>query len=176
CGRLSLCAGKHPHPSPLRGRVRVGVEGLPNCFFWHGSKPKKRPLQFRSRDFQSRLLGRDWKSRLRPKNCKDDLAYNESARVNELVYPDATAFIGQMVTAVIDRPALSTHPNGTIVYPINYGYLPGVPAPDGDELDVYVLNIGEPLAHFTGLCIAVIHRLNDNDDKLVLVPPGQTAT
>jgi inorganic pyrophosphatase len=97
-------------------------------------------------------------------------------RVNELVYPDATAFIGLMVTAVIDRPALSTHPNGTIVYPINYGYLPGVPAPDGDELDVYVLNIAEPLAQFTGLCIAVIHRLNDNDDKLVLVPPGQTAT
>jgi hypothetical protein len=45
--------------------------------FRHGSEPTKRPLQFRSRDFQSRLLWRDWKSRLRAKNCKDDLAYNE---------------------------------------------------------------------------------------------------
>jgi inorganic pyrophosphatase len=96
--------------------------------------------------------------------------------MNDTAYPAPTAFIGQTVTAVIDRPAHSQHPNGTMVYPINYGYLPGIPAPDGDELDVYVLNITQPLARFTGLCIAVIHRLNDNDDKLVLVPPGQTAT
>jgi inorganic pyrophosphatase len=43
--------------------------------------------------------------------------------------------------------------------------LPGVPAPDGKDLDVYILNIAEPLQQFTGECIAVIHRLNDNDDK-----------
>jgi len=80
-----------------------------------------------------------------------------------------------MVTAVIDRPAHSTHPNGTIIYPINYGYLPGIPAPDGDELDVYVLNIMQRPSRFPGLCIAVIHRLNDNDDKFVVVPRGQNA-
>jgi inorganic pyrophosphatase len=91
-------------------------------------------------------------------------------------YPPATSFLGQMVTAVIDRPCHSQHPTWHFTYPINYGYLPDVPAPDGDELDVYVLNITEPLPSFTGECIAVIHRLNDNDDKLVLVPPGQTAT
>lgn len=96
--------------------------------------------------------------------------------MNQLVYPDATSFIGQTVTAVIDRPAHSQHPEWRFTYPINYGYVPGVPAPDGDELDVYVLNITQPLSHFTGLCIAVMHRLDDNDDKLVLVPPGHMAT
>ncbi|MBK8905722.1 MAG: inorganic diphosphatase [Anaerolineaceae bacterium] len=91
-------------------------------------------------------------------------------------YPAAATFLGQTVTVVIDRPCRSRHPEHGFTYPINYGYVPGVPAPDGDDLDAYVLFITEPLVTFTGICIAVIHRLNDNDDKLVLVPPGQTAT
>ncbi|MAT96925.1 MAG: inorganic pyrophosphatase [Anaerolineaceae bacterium] len=88
----------------------------------------------------------------------------------------ATSFLGQMVTAVIDRPMHSQHPDWGFTYPVNYGYVPGVPAPDGDDLDVYILNISKPLQQFTGECIAVIHRLNDNDDKLVLVPRGQSLT
>lgn len=91
-------------------------------------------------------------------------------------FPEATAFLGKIVTAKIDRPLHSQHPDWGFVYPINYGYLPGVPAPDGEDLDVYILNIAEPLPQFTGECIAVIHRLNDNDDKLVLVPQGQMLT
>ena len=93
-----------------------------------------------------------------------------------MMTPAATSFLGQIVTAVIDRPLNSQHPEWDFTYPVNYGYLPGVPAPDGEELDVYVLNIAEPLQVFTGQCIAVIHRLNDNDDKLILVPPGQMLT
>lgn len=91
-------------------------------------------------------------------------------------FPEATAFLGKIVTAKIDRPLHSQHPEWGFVYPINYGYLPGVLAPDGEDLDVYILNIAEPLPQFTGECIAVIHRLNDNDDKLVLVPQGQMLT
>jgi len=91
-------------------------------------------------------------------------------------FPEATVFIGKIVTAVIDRPVYSQHPDWSFPYPVNYGYLPGVPAPDGEDLDVYILNIAVPLRHFTGECIAVIHRLNDNDDKLVLVPRGQQLT
>ena len=41
---------------------------------------------------------------------------------------------------------------------------------DGEELDCYVLGVFEPLEKFKGKCIAVIHRTNDNDDKLVIVP------
>jgi inorganic pyrophosphatase len=29
---------------------------------------------------------------------------------------------------------------------------------------------------YTGVCIAVIHRLDDDDDKLVIVPEGKTFT
>jgi len=91
-------------------------------------------------------------------------------------FPAATSFIGKIVTAHVDRPLHSQHPDWGFTYPVNYGFLPGVPAPDGEDVDVYILNIAVPLRQFTGECIAVIHRLNDNDDKLVLVPQGQSLT
>lgn len=91
-------------------------------------------------------------------------------------FPEATSFLGKIVTAHIDRPLHSRHPDWGFMYPVNYGYLPGVPAPDGDDLDVYILNVTVPMWQFAGECIAVIHRLNDNDDKLVLVPQGQMVT
>lgn len=47
-------------------------------------------------------------------------------------------------------------------------------APDGDEIDAYVLGVSEPISHFEGICIAIIHRTNDNDDKLIVVPSGQS--
>ena len=93
--------------------------------------------------------------------------------MSEPTYPDALTFLGQVVTAVMDRPLNSHHPTWGFVYPVNYGYVPGIPAPDGDELDVYVLNVDVPLKKFTGICVAIIHRLDDDDDKLILVPPGQ---
>ena len=91
-------------------------------------------------------------------------------------FPEATSFLGKIVTAKIDRPLHSRHPEWGFSYLLNYGYLPGALAPDGEDLDVYILNISVPLQQFTGECIAVIHRLNDNDDKLVLVLPGQIVT
>lgn len=41
---------------------------------------------------------------------------------------------------------------------------------DGEVLDAFILGICQPLEEFQGLCIAIIHRLDDNDDKLILVP------
>ena len=82
-------------------------------------------------------------------------------------------FLGKKLKVKIDRPLGSRHPEHGFCYPINYGYLPGVISGDGEELDAYVLGIFEPLKEFTGLCIAVIHRPEDNDDKLVLVPEGK---
>jgi|SRR3989344_5369634 len=78
--------------------------------------------------------------------------------------------VGKIVDAVIDRPLGSTHPKHGFRYEVNYGYVPGTKAPDGEELDAYVLGVDEPLKTFRGKCIAVIHRTNDNDDKLVVVP------
>ena len=82
-------------------------------------------------------------------------------------------FIGQSVCVQVDRPLGSFHPSHGFRYPSNYGYLPGVPAPDGEEMDAYILGVKRPLLEFQGTCIAVIHRLDDEDDKLVVVPHGQ---
>ena len=56
------------------------------------------------------------------------------------------------------------------IYPVNYGYVPDTISGDGEELDCYVLGVFEPVDKFEGKCIAIIHRTNDNDDKLVIVP------
>jgi inorganic pyrophosphatase len=81
-------------------------------------------------------------------------------------------FIGSLVELHIDRPLGSRHPTHGFEYPINYGNLPGEMAPDGESLDAYVLGVTVPLDSFSGRCIAVIHRLNDDDDKLIVVPDG----
>ena len=84
-------------------------------------------------------------------------------------------FLDTIVDVIIDRPIGSKHsekyPNH--IYPINYGYVPNTISGDGKELDCYVLGVFEPLKTFKGKCIAIIHRMNDNDDKLVIVPEGK---
>lgn len=82
-------------------------------------------------------------------------------------------YLGKVVTVAIDRPASSKHPHHRYYYPINYGYVPGTQAPDGEELDAYVLGLDRPLETFTGKCIAIIHRTDDDDDKLVLAEDGK---
>ncbi len=83
-----------------------------------------------------------------------------------------TQYLGATVTIRIDRPMGSRHPEWNFIYPVNYGFIPNLPAPDGDNLDAYLLGIFEPLKEFSGVCIAIIHRLNEVDDKLVVVPEG----
>ena len=80
-------------------------------------------------------------------------------------------YIGKIVNVKIDRPIGSIHPDyPNHIYLVNYGYVPGTISGDGEELDCYVLGIFKPILEFTGKCIAVIHRTNDNDDKLIIVP------
>ena len=82
-----------------------------------------------------------------------------------------------LYTAVIDRPLGSRHPkHPDLLYRVNYGYVPGVPAADGDDQDVYVLGVEEPLTTFTGELIAVIRRRDDVEDKWVLAPRGMRFT
>ena len=82
-------------------------------------------------------------------------------------------FLSRSVTVKIDRPLGSRHPDHGFIYPVNYGYVPHTPAPDGDDLDAYVLGVFEPIEEFTGRCIAIVQRLDDDDDKLIVVPDGQ---
>jgi inorganic pyrophosphatase len=88
----------------------------------------------------------------------------------------ARPWLGKRVIVRVDRSLGSHHPGWGLLYPVNYGYLPGVIAPDGGGLDAYVLSVDEPLAEFTGRCIAIVHRLDDDDDKLVVVPEGVVLT
>src|SRR5699024_1499529 len=82
----------------------------------------------------------------------------------------------KIVTVKVDRPMGSRHPRHGFIYPVNYGYIPETISGDGEELDAYILGIYEPLETFTGKCIAIIHRTNDNDDKLIVVPENLTFT
>lgn len=84
------------------------------------------------------------------------------------------SYLGKTVTVKIDRPIGSIHPkHPDIIYPVNYGFIPGILGGDGEELDVYVLGINEPLEEFTGKIIGIIHRENDVEDKLVAAPKNR---
>lgn len=84
----------------------------------------------------------------------------------------ARGYLGRRVHLHIDRPAGSHHPKHGFRYEVNYGYLPGVIAPDGDELDAYHLT-NNPAEETDGLVVAIIHRFHDDDDKLVVVDPAE---
>jgi inorganic pyrophosphatase len=86
----------------------------------------------------------------------------------------ALDWLGKTVTIRIDRPLGSRHPQHGFLYPVNYGYLPGVMSPDGEELDAYLLGVDRPFDKYTGVVIAVIVREDDQDDKLVVAPAGMS--
>lgn len=78
--------------------------------------------------------------------------------------------LGKPVHVEVERPIGYHH--GDIIYPINYGWIPGVIAGDGEEQDVYILGVSEPVSSFDGRVIAAIRRRNDCEDKLVAAPEG----
>lgn len=81
------------------------------------------------------------------------------------------SYLGKTVEVTVDRPLGSYHPERPdMYYPINYGYVEGLIAPDGEEQDAYIIGINEPVEKFTGVVVGVINRLNDNEDKWVVVP------
>lgn len=82
----------------------------------------------------------------------------------------ALQYLNTEVAVEIDRPIHSRHPKHNFIYEVNYGYVPDSIAPDGEEVDAYVLGVNEPIKEYAGVCVAIIHRLNDEDDKLVIVP------
>lgn len=83
--------------------------------------------------------------------------------------------IGDIVTVTVDRPLGSYHPeHKDMYYPINYGYIEGIIAPDGEEQDAYILGVNEAVEKFTGKIIAVIHRFDDVEEKWVVCPEDRT--
>lgn len=100
---------------------------------------------------------------------KDGCIYSEEER-KALV----SSYLGKTVRIKIDRPIGYVHkkPGKTLVYPINYGYIPGVLGGDGEELDVYLLGVDEPVEEFEGRIIGIVYRKNDVEDKLIMAPAG----
>ena len=86
---------------------------------------------------------------------------------------DIELYLGKVLKIEMDRPFGSKHPKHGFIYPVNYGFVPGTISGDGEELDAYVLGVFEPVEEYEGECIAIIHRTNDNDDKLVIAPVGK---
>ncbi len=85
---------------------------------------------------------------------------------------EAVDYLNQKIDIIIDRPLGLKHPKYNFIYLLNYGYVPETISRDDEELDAYLLGVFEPVKNYTGKVIAVIKRINDNDDKLIVVPEG----
>ena len=93
--------------------------------------------------------------------------YNGNMKKDHIT--EYSQIIGRTVTCVIDRPLGSRHPDHPdLIYPVNYGYVEGVRGGDGEWQDVYILGTDQPLTACTGIVIAIVHRLNDCEDKWIV--------
>ena len=82
------------------------------------------------------------------------------------------ALLGETVAVIVDRPLGSLHPTAGFAYELNYGFIPGILAPDGESLDAYVVGCDTPVTEARGRAIAVVHRLFEDDDKLIVATDG----
>ncbi len=82
------------------------------------------------------------------------------------------SYLGKTVDIKIDRPIGYVHKkeNYCLTYPINYGYIPSVLGGDGEELDVYLLGVNEPVTEYKAQIIGIAHREDDVEDKLIATP------
>lgn len=127
-------------------------------------------------NMRSKAKHDEWQKLLKCKqivlNGADDLEENFKK-----VQRSMDSVIGRTVTVTVDRPLGSYHPeHKDMYYPINYGYVEGIMAPDGEEQDAYILGVDEALDKFIGTVIAVVHRNDDVEEKWVVAPAGMTYT
>ena len=113
----------------------------------------------------------DWVSTCR----EDEGVFHEPVASRSEVL--AATYLGKNVKIIIDRPVGSHHPeHKDMIYSVNYGFIPGTLAGDGEELDVYLLGVNVPVNEYRARVIAVIHRYYDAEDKLVAAPEGMSFT
>ena len=83
-------------------------------------------------------------------------------RLPDLVSGEKSFPLGATVTVTVDRPLGSLHPDyPSLRYPVNYGFIAGIMAPDGEEQDAYILGVSTPCRTFTGKVIAIVRRRDD---------------
>ncbi len=83
---------------------------------------------------------------------------------------NAKDYLNKEVEVKIDRMLGTRHPKHGFMYMLNYGFIPNTVSGDGEELDAYLVGVFEPVEEYKGKVIAIIHRTNDDDDKLVVAP------
>lgn len=105
-----------------------------------------------------------------------DFGMEEYIKALNIKQRKSYSYIGNKIKVKIDRKIGSEHPKYGFKYLLNYGYIPNTVSADKEEIDCYVLGIEEPIEEFEGICIAVIHRLNDDDDKIIVAPEGMNYT
>lgn len=89
----------------------------------------------------------------------------------------ASEWIGRRILAIIDRPLGTSHPRWPgIVYLVNYGYVPGTLSGDGKPVDVYIVGEDRALDEVAAFVVAIVHREDDNEDKLVAAVSMRTIT
>ena len=67
--------------------------------------------------------------------------------------------LGDIVRVTVDRHMGSFHPeHKEMYYPINYGYIEGIFAKDGEEQDAYIVGIDKPVKEFIGKIIAITRK------------------
>ena len=102
-----------------------------------------------------------------PRKLYKKFGFEEGELIEEFGYPN------QRFVLHVDRPLGSYHPKyKDMYYPVNYGYIEEIMAPDGEEQDAYILGVNEPVDKFTGKIIAIVHRKDDVEEKWVVVPDG----
>lgn len=110
-------------------------------------------------------------------NDKNIIVFKSREEANLYIKRMHTNMLGKTVTVKVDRPLGSYHPkHADIYYGVNYGYAEGIMAADGEEQDAYILGVDYPVEEFTGRIIAIIHRINDVEDKWIVVPEDKLFT
>ena len=104
---------------------------------------------------------------------EDNQAFQESESYKK--YREALlSLLGKEVEVKVDRPLGSAHPKfKQMIYPVNYGYVESLLAPDGDYQDAYILGVNQPLDSYVGEVIAIVERSDDVEGKLIVAPKGK---
>lgn len=110
---------------------------------------------------------------MHPDDRKSYTAGKEKLIRRLLRHAFAWRWLGRTVDVTVDRPMGSAHPkHPDLIYPVNYGFLAGVPGGDGDDQDAYILGVNEPISAFNGQVIGCVHRSDDVEYKLVVAAEG----
>lgn len=154
---------------------RLGMVYYELCFYFYMQVPEDFSPHCESATENGVQEGLSWASPEDPRPLYPDFFRTElqhpCAGVRHIV-TDERRKTEKLVRVRVDRPMGSAHPeHPDLIYPVNYGCIPGLPAPDGEEQDAYVLGPERPVKEFTGRVAAIIHRLDDVEDKWVVTPP-----